>query len=150
MGADFPGQFRYNGLRQNSQRTPYGQTGFHMSVITINSGFLTVWPILTSTDEVTNLMIWTAAEISSLIMAASVPFIRLFVKGKIAKSKSHTSEARRLNEQPQDEKLTPSIPTTVGSTIDSARPRWRAQSEHSDLLADSPPEATVNGGTFGP
>lgn len=85
-------------------------------------------------------MIWTAAEISSLIMAASVPFIRLFVKGRL--TKPHTSEARRLNEQPQDEKLSSSIPTTVGSTVGSTRPGWRAQSEQSDFLADISPEAT--------
>ncbi|KAH8745295.1 hypothetical protein F5883DRAFT_439124 [Diaporthe sp. PMI_573] len=85
------------------------------------------------TYEVTNLIVWTAAEISSLIMAASVPFIRLFVKGKLSTSQSHMSGAQGLNEPPQSEITAYSIPTTVGSS----RPAWRAQSGSSDLLAES-------------
>lgn len=88
---------------------------------------------LTSTDEVTNLILWTAAEISSLIMAASVPFIRLFVKGKLSTSRSNMSGAQGLNDELQFETTASSIPTT----IESSRPAWRAQSGNSDLLAES-------------
>lgn len=109
-------------------------------------GLLILCPFLTSVDEVRNLVIWTAAEICSLIMAASVPFIRLFVKGKLSTAKSHTSEAQGLNEQRQDKSAMSSIPTTVGSS----RPAWRTQSGDSDLLADSRPETAVNDGNLGP
>ncbi|KAK2596317.1 hypothetical protein N8I77_013213 [Diaporthe amygdali] len=98
------------------------------------------------TYEVTNLIIWTAAEISSLIMAASVPFIRLFVKNKLSTPKSYSSGAQRLNEQPQDKSTTPSVPTTVGSS----RRGWRAHSGDSDLLADSLPEMAEHNSSLGP
>ncbi|KAG8156679.1 hypothetical protein KVR01_013470 [Diaporthe batatas] len=52
------------------------------------------------TYEVTNLIIWTAAEITALIMAASVPFIRLLVKGRLHTSRSNASGAQGLKEQP--------------------------------------------------
>lgn len=146
IAADIPGQFWYNGARQNSQRTADGQNGFHLLVISTNMSLLNVYPFLTNTDEVPNLIIWTAAEISSLIMAASVPFIRLFVKGKLATPRSHGSGAQGLNEQQQEKSTASSIPTTVGSS----RPGWRAQSGDSDLLTDSRPETTVNDGTLGP
>lgn len=79
-------------------------------------------------------------------MAASVPFIRLFVKGKLSASKSNASGAQGLNEQQQDKSAMSSIPSTVGSS----RPAWRTQSGDSDLLADSRPETAVNDGALGP
>lgn len=107
-----------------------------MSVMVVGS-------FLTTTDEVSNLIIWTAAEISSLIMAASVPFIRLFVKNKFS-SNSHGSDAQGLNERPQEKSATSTIPTTTGSS----RPYWRTQSGDTDLLPD-PPEMALNDVSLG-
>lgn len=136
------GQFRCNGVGQNSQRAPYGKNRFHLSVLSVQVGNPIVWAFLTGTDDVTNLIIWTAAEISSLIMAASVPFIRLFVKGKLSTAQSYSSGAQGLVEQSQVETVSSSIPTTVGSS----RPAWRAQSGNSDLLVEGPPETPEDDG----
>lgn len=146
IAADVSDQIRRHGVGQNSQHTPHGQNGFYLSVLSVYIGVLSIYPFLTSTDEVTNLIIWTAAEISSLIMAASMPFIRLFVKSKLSTLKSYSSGAQGLNEQPQDTSFTPSIPTTVGFS----RPGWRAHSRDSDLLAETPPEMAGDNGTLGP
>ena len=112
-----------------------------------NIGRLTVYYCLTSADEVTNLMIWTGAEISSLIMAASVPFIRLFVKSKLSTSKrSHTGGDQGLDGHSQEKAITCSSPTTV----ESDSPGWRAQSGDFDLVADNPHEIAVNSGALSP